>query len=73
MAYGHLVLTPTRWCPQSIAFSWCVYNSNFTMIFLGDVSDISIVFMGCINQQTSLRGAPSPKVGDMNFASELME
>jgi hypothetical protein len=43
------------------------------MIFVGDVSDISIVFMGCIHQQSSLRGAPSPKVGEMNLASELME
>ena len=31
----------TGWCPRSIAFSCCVYNSNFTMVF---VADISIVY-----------------------------
>ena len=28
----------TGWCPRSIAFSWRVYNSNFTKVFVGDIS-----------------------------------
>ena len=42
----------TRWCPSSESLSWFIYNSpNY-----GLMADITIVFMGFINQQTSLGG-----------------
>ena len=40
----------TMWGPQTIAKS--IYNSNVTMVY----DTITIVFMGFINQQTSLGG-----------------
>jgi hypothetical protein len=31
---------PNKTNPMKIAFSWWVYNSNFTMVFVGDITVI---------------------------------
>ena len=46
----------TSWCASSWTLSWCKYNSNFTILFMVDISNYLLWF---INQQTSLRGAPN--------------
>ena len=43
----------SRWCPSSESLRWCVYNSHVTLVH-GRYNEL--VFMGFINQLTSLGG-----------------
>ena len=38
---GPMVWLSTGWDPSSESLSWCVYNSNFTMVFVGDISIVN--------------------------------
>ena len=61
----HIWISPTGYSPvDEIAFSWCVYNSNVTMVY-GTYNEL--VFMGFINHLTSLGGPTlySPFQSDM--------
>jgi hypothetical protein len=51
----------TRWCPLHLAK--LVYNSNFTMVFVGDISYI-YSFHGIINQLITWASHRSPGLGD---------
>jgi hypothetical protein len=34
-------LPSARWCPRSRTLSWASHNSNFTMVFVGDISIVN--------------------------------